>query len=254
MPSHLRLQSSIEEPIEAHATYQSSPSLPPKKKQRMSLTNTYMVASTARSKLGREAGRSDHNLRLLVGHANLLDSLMLELQEAEREQEAWFNQAVRKASKPEEPRRVQWMDQINEFEEDESSDDEDEGSEFDEEEELFDLDRPIRIQSPAIEITSAELMDDELDAEYDEDYEDNELSLQRSPSKYSPPELSPCDESDSDDSDSEDECPSPEDLPLQLSEKQRQAIATTAFYDLKSQRGLEHLAMQQPQQTIIAAC
>jgi hypothetical protein len=115
MPSHLRFQSSFEEPIEAHATYQSSPTLPPKKKQRMSLTQTYYVASAARSKLGREAGRADHNLRLLVGHANLLDSLMLELQDAEREQEAWFNQSVRTASKPDEQRHVQWIDSIPEM-------------------------------------------------------------------------------------------------------------------------------------------
>jgi len=70
MPSHLRLQSSIEEPISANATYQTSPTLPPAKKQKMSLTQTYYVASTARSKLGREASRADHNLRLLVGHAS----------------------------------------------------------------------------------------------------------------------------------------------------------------------------------------
>ena len=48
----------------------------------MSLTQTYYVASTARSKLGREANRADHNLRVLVGHANLLDNLMLDLANA----------------------------------------------------------------------------------------------------------------------------------------------------------------------------
>ena len=209
-----------------------------------------MVASTARSKLGREAGRADHNLRRLVGHANLLDSLMIELQDAEREQEAWFNQAVHKASKPEEPRRVQWLDEIAEAE-DESSDDEDDGSDFDEDEELFNI--PVRrMRQAPVEISSEELEDEDMDAEYDDDYEDNELSLRRSPSKHSPPEL--CDESDSEESDSEDECPSPEDTPLPLSEKQRKAIATTAFYDIKSQKGLQAYVMEQPQATIIAAC
>ena len=75
---------------------------------------TYSVASTARTKLGREAQRADHDLRLLVGHANLLDTLMVELADAEREQEAWFNQSVKKASKPEEPRHIQWIDTIAE--------------------------------------------------------------------------------------------------------------------------------------------
>ena len=124
MTSHLRLQASFE-PFTANATYQTSPTLPPAKKQKMSLTQTYYVASTARTKLGREAGRADHDLRLLVGHANLLDSLMVELADAEREQEAWFNQSVKKASKPEEPRHIQWIDSIAEAEEEESDDDSD---------------------------------------------------------------------------------------------------------------------------------
>ena len=82
MPSHLRLQASFE-PLSANATYQTSPpTSPPAKKQKMSLTQTYYVASTARSKLGREANRADHNLRVLVGHANLLDNLMLDLANA----------------------------------------------------------------------------------------------------------------------------------------------------------------------------
>ena len=82
MPSHLRLQASFE-PLSANATYQTSPpSSPPAKKQKMSLTQTYYVASTARSKLGKEANRADHNLRVLVGHANLLDNLMLDLANA----------------------------------------------------------------------------------------------------------------------------------------------------------------------------
>ena len=46
-----------------------------------------------------EVGRPNHCLRLLVGHANLLDSLLLELSGAEREQEPWFNQSVYEATK-----------------------------------------------------------------------------------------------------------------------------------------------------------
>lgn len=33
----------------------------------------YYVASTARTKLGKEACRESHRLRMLVGHANTLD-------------------------------------------------------------------------------------------------------------------------------------------------------------------------------------
>lgn len=42
----------------------------------MSLADTYLLASKARSKLTREASRNDHDLRILVSHANMLDNLM----------------------------------------------------------------------------------------------------------------------------------------------------------------------------------
>src|SRR3954466_2187493 len=99
--SHLRLQTDFE-PISAETTRSYFVSSPPQKKQKMSLTQTYYIASSARSKLGREACKPDHDLRLLVGHANLLDSLMFELQQAEREQESWFNNSVRKMESEEE--------------------------------------------------------------------------------------------------------------------------------------------------------
>jgi len=212
----------------------------------MSLTQTYYVASTARSKLGREASRADHNLRLLVGHANLLDTLMVELADAEREQEAWFNQSVKKASKPEEPRHIQWIDTIAETEEEEDSDsdsdlDSDDGSEtYDED--MFDV--PLRkLRSPPVEITSAEVSDDE---EFDDDYEEG-LALTRTISnKHSPPELTL-----DLDSESEDESmpSSPENSTFELSEKQRQAITTTNFYEMK-----DVIIQRQQQQPIIAAC
>lgn len=246
MPSHLRLQSSFE-PFTANAKVQTSPTLPPAKKQKMSLTQTYYVASAARTKLGREAGRADHDLRLLVGHANLLDSLMVELADAEREQEAWFNLSVKKASKPEEPRHVQWIDTIAEEEDDDDSDIEsDDGSDiYDEDEEIFNI--PLKkIRSPPVEITSEEI-DEEMDTD---DEFDDEHALERVPSaQHSPPELT----LDSD-SDSEDESmPSSPEQPLfELSEKERQQIATTTFYDIKSTP--ESLLAQQHQQPMIAAC
>lgn len=48
-----------------------------------SLIETYYVAHRARGKLSREAARKSHDLRQMVGHANMLDSLMLVLDEAE---------------------------------------------------------------------------------------------------------------------------------------------------------------------------
>lgn len=42
----------------------------------MSISDTYLLASKARSKLQHEASRHDHDLRILVSHANMLDNLM----------------------------------------------------------------------------------------------------------------------------------------------------------------------------------
>lgn len=255
MPSHLRLQSSFE-PFEADAHYQTSPTLPPAKKQKMSLTRTYAVASTARSKLGREASRADHDLRLLVGHANLLDTLMVELADAEREQEAWFNQSVRQASKKtDEPRHIQWIDTIEEdLEDDSDSDDESEADSdiYDEDAELYNI--PLRkMRSPPLVIESAAIEDsdeeEEFIAEYDEE-DDSEHALTRVPSQHSPPELML-----EDDSESEDDSmpPSPEAPTFELTEKQQQAIDSTAFFDNKTP-SIESYVLQQPQHTLIAAC
>jgi hypothetical protein len=229
MPSHLRYQSSIEEPIVAISTQTpKSPASPPLKKQKMSLTQTYFVASQARTKLGREASRPDHNLRLLVGHANLLDSLMMELADAEHEQEAWFNETVRKADKETSKRtHIQWADTIEEDEEedDASSDASDSDSDDDYFEEVEDAEMiaPLpQVRSPPTSTTAMEIEEDEDEDIEDFEY-DEEHALTRTQSH--PPDLV-------DDSDSEDDSlpPSPPQPTMEFSEKQRQAIATTAFY------------------------
>jgi len=226
IPSHLRLQSSFE-PIAVETTRSHFVSSPPQKKQKMSLTQTYYIAASARSKLGKEACRADHDLRLLVGHANLLDSLMLELADAEREQEAWFNQTVKKASKADEPRHVQWVDTITESpeEEEEDSDSESESDYYDEDGD-FDMMIPMprRIIQAPVEVTTTEI--DEDDEDFYEDFEDDEEHALTRTSSQSPPELVH-------DEDSDDESPpaSPPTLSMEYSEKE--AILTTSYYDRK---------------------
>lgn len=188
----------------------------------MSLTQTYYIASSARSKLGREASRPDHNLRLLVGHANLLDSLMLDLHDAEREQEAWFNQTVQKAQKAEEPKHIQWADTIVEEEEE---DDSDSDSDFDEEDmEMITTIRNIR--QPAVNISSQEFEEEY----YDEEEDEPELALVRTQShSASPPEL--VDDSDSEDESSPASPPQPNyDFDL-FDEKQAASISEEALID-----------------------
>ncbi|KAJ4986062.1 hypothetical protein SVAN01_08435 [Stagonosporopsis vannaccii] len=222
--SHLRLQHDFE-PFSAESTASHYISSPPQKKQKMSLTQTYYIAASARSKLGKEACRADHDLRLLVGHANLLDSLMIELQDAERQQEAWFNQTMAKASKTEEPRHIQWADSIAEEDDESDSDSE---SDFDDDFDMIPM--PRRIAQAPIQISTVEIDEDEDEEEYYDDMEDDaELTLTRVPSQIqSPPELVY-------EEDSEDDSPptSPPTASLEFSEKE--AMLTTTFYTGKTQ-------------------
>lgn len=203
----------------------------------MSITQTYYLAHTARGKLSSEAARADHNLRLLVGHANLLDSLMIELADAEQEQESWFNQSVKSASaSAQQNKHIQWADAIvEEPEEDwqaEDADSDSDDSDFEDEDiEMAGTISLTRVQSNVV--SSVEESEEDFEEDDEEDYAS--LSLARSPShNASPPELS----HDSEDDSSEDESmpPSPPSTSLPtFSEKQRQQIATTSFYDSPSE-------------------
>lgn len=195
-----------------------------RQQKKMSITQTYYLAHTARKKLTREASRADHDLRLLVGHANLLDSLMLDLADAEREQERWFNQTVHGATKAsqDDSRHIQWVstmvdepeedwdpDDASDLESDVSDSDEDDDSDFDESD--FVINTPVRRRAPSpvapvLEPTLLEDDDDDdtdSDFEYDEVEDLDELSLTRSPSRQSPPELL----ADSDDESEDDALP-----------------------------------------------
>lgn len=171
----------------------------------MSITQTYFMAHKARAKLSHEAARPDHNLRLLVGHANLLDSLMLDLADAEREQETWFNQSVRGASDAAKTgdRHVQWADSIAD-EEDWEADSSDSDSDFDEDDEDEDIEMADAIPLRRIVPASSKMQTLDLEDDEEEDYES--LALTRIPSHVtSPPEL----DLDSDSSDDESMPPSP---------------------------------------------
>ncbi|KAL1835517.1 hypothetical protein VTJ49DRAFT_6543 [Mycothermus thermophilus] len=233
-------------PLGSSPAFTTSPLRPtPVYTKKMSIAQTYFLAHRARAKLSYEAAKSDHNLRLLVGHANLLDSLMLELADAEREQESWFNQSVRGASShnaPEE-RHVQWADTIAEepehdwhAEDAESDSDSDADSDFDDEEdqdiEMADAVTFQRIHSHAATLYqtfSSKPQQQQQQEDYDMDEYDEEedeedfgrLALQRTPSHSrsavhpagstspsSPPELE-ADDSEDDSAEDESMPPSP---------------------------------------------
>jgi hypothetical protein len=223
--SHLRIQTSFE-PFTAETTRSHFVSSPSQKKQKMSLTQTYYIAASARSKLGKEACRADHDLRLLVGHANLLDSLMVELQDAERQQEQWFNQTMAKASKSEEPRHVQWVDSI--AEESEEDDDSESDSESENEDDFDMIPLPRRIAQAPVQISTMEVEEDDEDDFYEDMEDDSDLALTRVPSQLqSPPELVYEEESDDDTPPA-----SPPQSTLNFSDKE--AMLTTTFFDAKS--------------------
>jgi len=212
-----------------------SSSVSPLKRKAMSVTQTYYLAHTARGKLSHEAAKADHNLRLLVGHANLLDSLMLDLAEAEQEQESWFNQSVKKASKTEEPKHIQWADAVVEDPEEdwqaEDADSSDSESEYDSDDDM-EMEAGVvslqRVQSHNV-VSSVSSMDEEEYEDDEEDYEGLQLHLTRSHSAH-PPEL----DHDSDSSEDESMPPSPpSDALPSFSEKQQ--IATTSFYSKPTQ-------------------
>ncbi|KAF2687203.1 hypothetical protein K458DRAFT_361750 [Lentithecium fluviatile CBS 122367] len=230
--SHLRIQTAFE-PISAETSRSHFVASPPQKKQKMSLTQTYYIAASARSKLGKEACRADHDLRLLVGHANLLDSLMIELQDAERQQEAWFHSTVAKANKAEQEQQqhIKWADSIVEEPEEEDDSDSDSDSDFYDEDGDFDMvSLPRRLVQSPVQITTTEMDEDDED-QYDDLEDDAGLALTRVPSQ-SPPELVH-------DEDSDDESPpvSPPQVSMEFSEKE--AMLTTSFYDAKSQVYME---------------
>ncbi|KAJ5112337.1 hypothetical protein N7532_000382 [Penicillium argentinense] len=242
-----------------------------RQQKKMSITQTYYLAHTARKKLSVAASKADHDLRLLVGHANFLDSLMLDLADAEREQERWFNQTVRGATK-EEPRHIQWASTVveepeedwnpedaSDLESDVSEDSDEDDSDFDEND--FVINTPVRRRAPSppapltLSIPELEEEDDDTDSDFEyDDVEDLEdLSLTRSPSRQSPPELL----ADSDDS-SEDEATPPSPPQPTLEAFDEKEPTTTAIPLAPSDQDQPHLFepgyyVAQEQSTLIEA-
>ncbi|KAK2591856.1 hypothetical protein QQS21_010465 [Conoideocrella luteorostrata] len=215
----------------SHSHIRSAP------KKTMSITQTYYMAHKARAKLSREAAQPDHDLRLLVGHANLLDSLMIELADAEREQERWFNQSVRGANKKTTStttdRRVQWADKIVEQPEEEydsDSSDSDSDSDFDGED--IEMTNTVSVRTTPVVSVQPINEDDEEDSMGEDDLEEDyaQLELVRTPShSNSPPELLL--DHDSESSDDESMPPSPADASLEYNEKEAKEQTEEIFED-----------------------
>ncbi|KAK4241664.1 hypothetical protein C8A03DRAFT_12034 [Achaetomium macrosporum] len=213
----------------------------PRANKKMSIAQTYFLAHKARAKLSYEAARPDHNLRLLVGHANLLDSLMLELADAEREQESWFNQSVRGASQhTSEEKHIQWADTIVEEPEQDwhaedaelDSDDSDSDSysdlSDDEDMEMADAVSLRRIPSNTMlphKVDYGYNEEDDYDMDDEEDYA--QLALQRSRSHSTSPSSPPELDDDSDSTEDESMPPSPPTALIPAFEEPQKRSSTT---------------------------
>lgn len=211
MPSHLRLQTNADSFDASFDSHPSSPLAPPHKKQKMSVTQTYRLAHTARGKLSAEASRGEYDLRVLVGHANLLDNLMIELADAEREQEEFYHSNIRSSPL--------YTVAEDEFEIPDGSDSEEEDdfedlrsdySDYEDEQHFARMAAPPQRSSsrPSPVAVAEDFTADAEDEDYDDDYNNPELSLVRTPSHIADeslaseqgvPELVHSDDDDSDD-------------------------------------------------------
>src|ERR1700722_19203028 len=79
---------------------------------RMSVTQTYMIAHQARGKLAKEANCPDHNLHRLVCHANMLDTLIFGLAHAEEEEDSYLDKLSSGAKKPARKSKVEKWAQV----------------------------------------------------------------------------------------------------------------------------------------------
>jgi len=136
----------------------------------MDRTTTYTLAETARVKLCREASRPDYSLRLLVGHANMLDSLISKLDYIELVQGSSFDQSLPIDIKEAEKTRHKMEHPQGEWGP--------MGSHIWDKNSLRQKTHPHQIESTVMEI----------DVDRDED-EDDLLILPRKVSKHSPPQL-----------------------------------------------------------------
>jgi hypothetical protein len=123
MPPAISFTSTAAIKPSARSTYQ----------KKMAVTQTSMIAHQAREKLAKEARCPDHNLHRVVCHANLLDTLIFDLAQAEDEQGSYLNKRTSGARKPTRKSKTEkWAQVVMEtLEEESGSEDEKELSEDD---------------------------------------------------------------------------------------------------------------------------
>lgn len=159
----------------------------------MSMAETYFLASQARTKLTREARRNDHNLRVLVSHANLLDNLMDALTKKR-------TAGVATAPATTYSRPISMIEEEDEADEEEYSDEEySDEDDFDDEEDVkFEaVQTSVTPNLHAHEIQVTEISDS--DSESDDDDQETSYTISSVTSSEGVPSLSYSSEEESED-------------------------------------------------------
>lgn len=218
----------------------------------MSITQTHILARKARSKLAHEAGRSNHEMRRLVGHANLLDVLIRHIFEAESEQETWFNETIQDASNAayeaelSSNEQIGWLP-VDETLYDSSSSEEDESDVYDDEDDYSDDDEPEYTYNLSRSLPKAQVLrfetavgvkeitiDGESDSADSDEDDEGLFPLRRTSSSsiHTPPAL--VDDSSSSEDEDASNPPSPKQTPLEPSElpwlKTRESSSIPRFF------------------------
>lgn len=150
----------------------------------MNRVQTLYLAHVARQKLALEASYDDLDLRVVVGHANLLDNLMMYLATTEQEPEpkqeqtrvAYFNQSRHRQLNTINKNRLAGLDGEEQQADNLSDDDNDDDDSTDDETEFQHIDSKT--------VAVSELSDTDSD-----DQAEEEFALVRTKSHHSPPEL-----------------------------------------------------------------
>ena len=199
----------------------------------MSISQTFHLAHQARGKLSFEASQQDHDLRLLVGHANLLDSLMIHLADAEQSQGHWFDSITGpRTQEAREHEKEEYGSLAADYDSDTDSEVSDDEEDEDEEYEVDAAPRSMPLVQVRELYTPEDYDEDSSSLEDDDDDEDGFYTLTRTVSHRGPPSLC-SDLSDSDD-DENSPPPSPHQPilhhPAQQKQPQIHSTMATGFY------------------------
>jgi len=142
----------------------------------MSIAETYLLASKARTKLTNEASKQDHDLRVLVCHANLLDNLMETIHDYKFPKQQDSKQSIQPVSILDNanftPSRLQHTTTVSYIDDDDDSDSDSDSDSDDWESDLEEEDEIVEEDYEDGSRVSYTITDSDSEEEEEEDEED----------------------------------------------------------------------------------